>query len=166
MIDRQTFQQHIDELIEESYLLTLTGQELRMYLRIFLDSCDLLLRERLSMHSDVRVIGLKITILRARLLLDEKVALAARLESRGVENKTTVEFLAEQILSTKRIVFTILNEINPKLSGAVLDESRKRRNSLKQQSVMHSTVVNGIIGTGFYLLLVVTVVLLILFLFR
>ena len=56
----------IEELIEESYLLSLSEPEIRHYLTRFIEACDIVVNERLNGSNDLRIIGIKVALLRAR----------------------------------------------------------------------------------------------------
>jgi len=54
----------VEELIEESYLLSLSETEIRNYLRNFLNACETILKENISIHDDIKIIGVKIALLK------------------------------------------------------------------------------------------------------
>lgn len=66
----KAIKQYIEDLIEESYILSLSDHEMREYFRDFIDACDHILRTYISIHNDLKTIRIKMALLKARLLID------------------------------------------------------------------------------------------------
>ena len=160
----------VEELIEESYLLSLSETEIRNYLRNFLDACETILKENISIQGDIRIIGVKIALLKVRLLLREWAQHSVKVptvksEGEDKKAKSNVELLAQQVVDIKRLILNLLGSINPKLKDAVVEEE-KNRNSLSNKSLQRfSTLNKNMISIGYYLLLLVTIFILVVFLF-
>ena len=160
----------IEELIEESYLLSLSEAEIRNYLRNFLNACETILKENISIHGDIRIIGVKLALLKVRLLLREWAQYGVKVPSVKYESgdkkaKSNVELLAKQVMDIKRLILNLLDSIHPKLKEAVVEEE-KNRNSLSNKSLKRSSTLNkNVISIGYYLLLLVTIFVLVVFLF-
>ena len=160
----------VEELIEESYLLSLSETEIRNYLRNFLDACETILKENISIQGDIRIIGVKIALLKVRLLLREWAQHSVKVptvksEGEDKKAKSNVELLAQQVVDIKRLILNLLGSINPKLKDAVVEEE-KNRNSLSNKSLQRfSTLSKNVTSIGYYLLLLVTIFILVVFLF-
>lgn len=160
----------VEKLIEESYLLSLSETEIRNYLRNFLDASDTILKENISIQSDIRIIGVKIALLKVRLLLREWTQHGVKVptvksESEDKKAKSNVELLAQQVIEIKRLILNLLDSIHPKLKNAVVEEEKNRK-SLSNKSLQRFSILNkNVISIGYYLLLLVTTFILVVFLF-
>ncbi|MHB9027147.1 MAG: hypothetical protein ACYC9O_00110 [Candidatus Latescibacterota bacterium] len=123
--------QHIDEVITESYLRCLTEREVREYLKNFLDSCDCVLRDKAGEAKDVRLTGIKVALLKGYFLLsgDSRPVPnpAHNLHNKTSETKSDRELFAEQVVSVQSSILKLLNDYNPRITTAVLHNSRKKR---------------------------------------
>ena len=156
-------QEQIEELIEESYLLSLTEPEIKNYLRNFLKACETVMSENLSIHGDYRIIGVKLVLLKVQLLWRGKVVQVSK--SGSIENpgKSAVEFLAEQVIRNKGIILKLLKDINPQIAEAVIEENKKLNNpqgkckeTVKLQKLLFK-INKYAIYTGYYILLIITI---------
>ena len=143
----------IEELIEESYLLSLSEAEIRNYLRNFLNACETILKENISIQGDIRIIGVKIALLKVQLLLREWAQHGVKVptvksESEDKKAKSNVELLAQQVVDIKRLILNLFDSINPKLKDAVVEEE-KNRNLLSNKSLQRfSTLNKNVISIG------------------
>ncbi len=160
----------VEELIEESYLLSLSEMEIRSYLRNFLDACDTILKENISIQGDIRIIGVKIALLKVRLLLREWAQHSVKVptvksEGEDKKAKSNVELLAQQVVDIKRLILNLLNSINPKLKDAVVEEEKNIKSLSNKSLQRFSTLNKNVTSIGYYLLLLVTIFILVVFLF-
>ena len=160
----------IEDLIEESYLLSLSESEIRNYLRNFLYACETILKENISIHDDVKIIGVKIALLKVRLLLKEWSQYGVKVttvnyENGGKKEKSNVEFLAEQVIDIRRLILNLLDTIHPKLKESVIEEEKNLNSLINKSLIKHNTLKKSIPSIGYYLLLLITIFTLIVFLF-
>ncbi len=160
----------VEELIEESYLLSLSEAEIRNYLRNFLDACETILKENISIHGDIKIIGVKIALLKVRLLLREWAQHSVKVptvksEGEDKKAKSNVELLAQQVVDIKRLILNLLNSINPKLKDAVVEEEKNIKSLSNKSLQRFSTLNKNVTSIGYYLLLLVTIFILVVFLF-
>jgi len=121
--------EQIDDLIEESYLLSLAEQDIRSHLKLFVDACDIVLNQRLGIHGDPRIYKLKIELLRARIFLEKKtVQVPVSSRKNGETDRRRV--IVTSVMQTKRLIRRLLKTISPSLLDAVNEEE----NRLKQLS--------------------------------
>ena len=156
----KAIRQHIEELIEESYLMSLTEQEIRDYLRNFVKACEAILNENISAHGDIRLTKVKVTLLKSHLLFtgdtkppDETVGADGSIPDR-------ISFLAQHVIQIKSTVVRLLDMINPAITRAVLDEHRMRMERIAQTRKTGRRVRNLYIKTGYYILLLIDIILL------
>ena len=149
----KAIRQQIEELIEESYLQSLTEPEIRNYLRNFIVSCETVLRENIGLRGDISITRVKIALLRSRLLIDGSVLSAEDKVSTGADNSKHHGFLARRVVNIKRVIVTLLDGIEPTLSLAVVEEHRKRQEEFKRQFQRKAVIRGLLITAGYYLLL-------------
>ena len=155
-------EQEIDEVIEESYLLSLPDTEVRQYLHHFLEACDNVLRRNISIWNDTRIIGVKITLLKIRLLLrDGSVPLTNLSQNTDGADKTrhSVDSLVEQVITTKHLIVNLLNAISPKLAEDILDEEKRLKLTESKDRKRHHFYT----AACYFLLYLLTIALFILF---
>ncbi len=154
--------QEIDDIIEESYLLSLPEAEIRHYLRHFLEACDTVLHRNISAWDDTRLIGIKITLLKVRLLLrDGSVPVTNSVveSDREAGKQCSVDSLAEQVFTTRHLILNLLTSISPNLTKEVLEEEKCRKLDEKDNKNKHYITKKA----AFFFLLILTAALLILF---
>ncbi len=156
--------QHIEDLIEESYLSALSEPEIKVHFSNFVKSCENVLRENVSVHGDIRIIRLKIALLGAHLfLLNGKIHTLAPDRSGEIETASNPEllikalrstsYLAQHVIHTKKSILKLLDEINPKLTETVL-EAHKTLNTITGQHGKKSiSKKDFLIESGYYVLL-------------
>ncbi|MFC1692217.1 hypothetical protein ACFL1R_01780 [Candidatus Latescibacterota bacterium] len=174
--------QHIEDLIEESYLSTLSEPEIKKHFSNFVKSCENVLQENVSVHGDIRIIRLKIALLGVHLFLFRlsadlrfaslhgKIHMLAPNESVEGETKSNPESLfkalrspsclAQHVIQTKRSILKLLDEINPKLTETVLEAHKKRNTIPGQHDKKSITLKEILIESGYYVLLFITFMLL------
>jgi len=111
----------VDELIEESYLLSLTEEQIWEDLRRFVATCERAIRERVH---DERALDKLLSYLRSlkKQAYHEVMAKAGALKPDG-SRKTRRELLAEQAAKNKRMVLKAIRECDPDLA-ADIEQSR------------------------------------------
>jgi hypothetical protein len=162
----------VEELIEESYLLSLSEAEIRNYLRNFLESCEYVLSQMIGIHEDVKVASIKVALLKVKLLLSEwsHYAVNSRDTDTGddPERKKNTTQLVRQVMDIKILIFNLLDRVNPKLREAVVGEMKNRRrdNETVSRGGLRSTLLNehNLIGAGYIILLLTTIFILSVFL--
>lgn len=151
--------EHVEELIEESYLLCLSDKEIRDYFREFLDVCDFTLRSNLSIHDSSRITNVKIALLKARLFISENPVHVTKHDHDEETERSCHEILAKQIVIAKRSIIRILAGINPSLVNETLDAFTLKTTQKNRNTVRHITFNDVIIASGYYLLLLGAIIL-------
>lgn len=154
--------QEIDDIIEESYLLSLPEAEIRNYLRHFLEACDTVLHRNISAWDDTRLIGVKITLLKVRLLLRDGSVPATHSVMEGdceSGEQCSVDSLAEQVFTIRHLILNLLASINSNLTKEVLEEEKRRKLDEKGNKNKHYFTKKA----AFFFLFLLTAALLILF---
>jgi len=125
----KAIKRHVEDVIEETYLLSLTETEILDYLRSFVHSCETVLNNNLSIHGDVRLTKVKLTLLKAYLLLQENFSTTISRPNGEEKPVSRVEYLAPQVVQLKSAIIHLLDTMNPAVSHAVNEENRHRRES-------------------------------------
>ncbi|MFC1574073.1 hypothetical protein ACFL30_02715 [Candidatus Latescibacterota bacterium] len=151
----KAIKQHVEELIEESFILTLSDDEMKEYFRDFIDVCDFILQSNISIHNDLKILRIKTALLKARLFVDQNVLYSTR---RGVSNATDDgdsrrRLFAQQIIKNKRAIMRFLELFDSQVAFDVIEESLKRQQSKRKDFVRRTKLHNIVLTTGYYLLL-------------
>lgn len=149
----KAIREHIEELIEESYLLCLSNQEIREYFSEFLDVCDRALRTNLSIQGNTKIARIKIALLRARLYVTENPVRIMKRNNYREGEKSHHEILAKQIVVAKRAITRLLEGINPRIACEALNEIEKRNVQRKKISRRRTKIISVLIKAGYFLLL-------------
>jgi len=149
----KAIKQHIEDLIEESYILSLSDIEMREYFRDFIDACDHVLRTNISINDDLKTIRIKMALLKARLLVDQNSVIVVQREGKEGHVGTGHDLFARQIISTKRAILRFFELLDQDVAQAVLDENSKRKTLKGKESHRKKTIENGMVTVGYYLLL-------------
>lgn|GEM_PF-6409356 len=165
----------VEELIEESYLLSLSETEIRNYLRNFLESCEHVLSQMVGIHEDVKVVGVKIALLKVKLLLSEwsHYSVEARDVQTGEDpeiSENNIVQLVRQVMDIKILITNLLDRVNPKLKDAVSAEYENRKQNgasgiqhLKRQDIIFNR--KNLIGAGYGILMLITILILAVFIY-
>ena len=156
----KAIKQHIEELIEETYLQSLTEPEIRNYLRDFVKSCEAVLNENISIHGDIRITRLKIALLRSYLFINEKKSPDEKNKTAKIDVKSRKEFLAQHVVHIKNTIVKLLDMINPDITRVVFDEHKKRQEESRRLCRRKAAYSNIIIPIGYYALLFFTIIVL------
>jgi hypothetical protein len=163
----KVIKQHIEDLIEESYILSLSDHEMREYFRDFIDACDHILRTYISIHDDIKTVRIKMALLKAHLLVEQPSGLSGGfiLQREGTEDCSVTghDLFARQIITTKRVILRFFEILNQDIAQAVLTEAEKRK-TLRRKETPKSfdtkkTIENSMITAGYYLLLAGVIIL-------
>ncbi|MFC1541775.1 hypothetical protein ACFL50_04920 [Candidatus Latescibacterota bacterium] len=159
----------IEELIEESYLLSLSETEIRDYLRNFLESCETVMSQMVGIHDDMKVIGIKVALLKVKLLLREWSLNGVKLPAAHLDNdidatKSNIDSLVKQVMDIKMLIFKLFDRVNPKLKEAVIEEAWNRKhNKTMPTRRLNIFVRKNLIYAGYFILLMITVFILAIF---
>ena len=156
----KSIKQHIEELIEETYLQSLTEPEIRNYLHDFVKSCEAVLDENISIHGDIRITRLKIALLRSYLFINEKKSPKKNIEVAKIDGKSRNEFFAQHVIHIKSSIIKLLDMINPDITGVVFEEHKKRQDESSRLCRRKAAYSNLIIPIGYYVLLFFAVIVL------
>ena len=165
---------HVEELIEESYLLSLSETEIRNYLRNFLESCEYVLSQMVGIHEDVKVVSIKVALLKVKLLLSEwsHYSVKARDVKTGKDSeksKKNTTMLVRQVMDIKILIYNLLDRVNPKLKDAVAAETENRKKngtSVVPVSKRHNILDRkNLIDAGYGILMLVTLFILAVFIY-
>ncbi|MFC1538287.1 hypothetical protein ACFL6H_02595 [Candidatus Latescibacterota bacterium] len=161
----------IEELIEESYLLSLSETEIRNYLRNFLESCETVMSQHIAIHEDMKVIGVKVSLLKAKLLLREWSHNGVKLPAANLDNdidsaKSNIKPLVKQVMDIKMLFFNLFDRVNPKLKEAVIEEARNRKHyNTMPKKQLNIFVRKNLIFAGYIILLMITMFILVVFIY-
>ncbi|MCD6307747.1 MAG: hypothetical protein J7M24_01985 [Candidatus Latescibacteria bacterium] len=153
-------------MIEESYLLTLSEPEIRNYLRTFVKSCEDILRDTLGVQSDVRLTKVKIALLKSYLIINRSPEPLKTGGSTGGDQKTQKELLVSHIVQIKRSIVRLFESIHPGLTDTILEEQQRRLDSHSRQSIKHAARRTALVEIGYFALLLLTLGVLWVVLFR
>ena len=147
---------HVEDLIEETFVLSFPKPELRNYLSNFIGACETILHENISIHDNTKITRLKIALLKANILIDEPSQPDVRT---GLINQIptdsgqlTNQFFAEQVVNFKRTTLKILAQINPKLPNSVLEENKRLNEYDRRRRERAAAARNIVISGGYYVL--------------
>ena len=151
----KAIKQHVEELIEESFILTLSDDEMKEYFRDFIDVCDYILRSNISLHNDLKILRIKTALLKARLFVDQNVLYSTK---RGVSSATDDcehrrKIFAQQIIKNKRAIMRFLELFDFQVAYDVIEESEKRQQSKRKEFVRRTKLHKFVMTAGYYLLL-------------
>lgn len=157
----KAIKRRVEEVIEESYLLSLSEQDIRNYLRAFVHSCETVLNGNVSVHGDIRLTRVKISLLKSYLLMHESASYALARKG-GIEpERDRVEYLVHNVIRIKKTIIRLLDTINPALSQKVCEENLKRTEAEAHRSLKSIRLRNLFIDTGYYLLLAMVIAVLV-----
>jgi len=149
----QAIKQQVEELIEESCLLSLSEHEIRIYIKNFVQTCESVLDERVDVHGDIKIIKVKIALLRVRILLDENILPEFNFNEPVDKNQmSSHDYLVQQVMCTKNLILRLLESVNPKLAQNVLEEFNRRNLENRLQKKQRIFLKKNAITIGFYLL--------------
>jgi hypothetical protein len=155
----KVIKQHVEELIEESYILSLTDDEMRRYFRNFIEACDHVLRSKVSIHDDLKIVRIKMALLKARLLIDNNAVCVMKQNISEIEALSRHKLFAQQIISTKRAIIKFFENFDPHIAHTVLEEAMTRKNQKKKDMVRRKSISSFIVAAGYYVLFVGTLTL-------
>ena len=155
----KAIKQHIEELIEESYLMSLEEPEIRSYLRNFIQSCEYVLKTKANVHHDSRITKVKIALLRSYLLINNGKS-KTRTDNIDEDNSSRIKFLSRHVIQIKTTIMRLLDMANPELSCAVYEEFKRRNNLALEVPKNNQFTGNIYVEIGYYVLLVLAVMLL------
>ena len=116
--------ENIEEMIEESYLLSLSESEIRSDLDRFMETCGRVIREHIQDRKQMQMLAEKLARARALSLISEQH------ESEGGESlvepepdKSSREVFAARVARNKRLILRTIEECDPKLVE-LIDQER------------------------------------------
>jgi len=156
----KTIQRYIDDLIEESYLLSLTDKEVRNNLINFVAACETTIRSNLSLLGDIRITKVKIALLRTHLFLSETRSSLHFSSNKRSSDSPVSALLSRHAAHTKCSIMRLLTDISPDIALTVNDEFVQRlqleksdmRKALRRENILRRS--------GYYLLLIFTLLVL------
>jgi hypothetical protein len=157
----KAIKRRIDEVIEESYLLSLSEQNIRNYLRTFVHSCETVLNGNVSIHGDIRLTRVKISLLKSYLLMHESASYALARKGGAEPERDRIEYLVHNVIRIKKTIIRLLDTINPALSQKVWEENLKRTEAEAHRSLKSIRLKNLFIDAGYYLLLAMVIAVLV-----
>ncbi|MCE5251532.1 hypothetical protein LLG96_15085 [bacterium] len=150
----KAIKQQIDELIEESYFLSLSDDEIRAFFRDFLDACEFVLRTNVSIHGDLRITKIKIALLKAGLITSESLVPILKTGRANDNTRPYHDIFVEQVLIAKRAITGLFEMLNPQAAELVLADVKKRTSRRIKRNNRKRTLVSVIVNVGFYVLLI------------
>lgn len=141
----------IDELIEESYLLSLPEQDIRTHLRMFLDACEIVLKQDMTTRRDLRIVGVKVALLRAKFLLNANKKSSQNDNPESPDNAG--QQLIQQVMQTKRLIRRLLGGVDAALVHA-LDREEKRLREEPSHGTIRVTLRSLVRAAGYYVMLI------------
>jgi len=160
----KTIKQHVEELIEESYLLTLSEPEIRNYLRTFVKSCEDILRDTIGVHGDIRLTKVRIALLKSYLIINRSPEPVKTGGKSGDDPNAQKELLVRHIVQIKRSIVRLFESIHPGLTDTIMEQQRLDAHS--RQSHNRKTRQTVLVEIGYFALLSLTIGVLWVVLFR
>ena len=151
---------HIEELIEESYILSLTPVDLEKYIHDFIQSSEAVLRRNAFLLNEVKITRLKIALLRAHLLEYDIGAVSGSGKKAVNAHGETDTSIHEKTIRLKRIIMVLLEDVDHNLAMQVIQESKKRAELASGDSKRLQKLKSIAIGLGFYGLIGMALILL------
>ena len=149
---------HIEEIIEESYILSLSPVDLGKYLHDFIQSCETVLRRGAFFLNDVKITRLKIALLRAH-LLEYDIGVVAETAKKAVNAPGDADnSLHEKTIRLKRIIMVLLEDVDHNLAMQVIIELKKCNDIASGQHIQKMK--SAAIGLGYYGLIGLAIILL------
>jgi hypothetical protein len=149
----------IDELIEESYLRTLSEPEIRVNLSSFLDACEHVLDRHAFGVNDTGYAALASALAKGRSLARVRVVLASVNIHRKIPEQVRTTTLIEQVLKAKHQIRFLVMQLNPLLLEDIrCEDQRLKTNRFKApEEIPHSTMYNNKIRLFSYMLMLLSV---------
>jgi hypothetical protein len=117
--------EHIEEAIEESYLIGLNEDEIRTNLNQFIDTCGQVIREHMHDKQQMQMLAEKLARARALSLIEDR----QDGEWDEIQPVSAQPNLAERVARNKRVILRAISECDPKL----IDKIEKARFPKDQQ---------------------------------
>jgi len=149
-------QRSIDDLIEESYLMTLSEDTIREYLSSFVKACESVIKESSDIHGDIRLTKVKITLLRSYLYLNRKISVADKKSADSEDISRQTELFAHNVIKIKSTTLRLLDSIDRTYTISVLKEEQMQRNKISSGS--ERTVKRRLLHESLYFILLFTTV--------
>ncbi len=113
----------INEMIEESYLLSLSESEIRMDLERFIEICTRVIRENIHDRKQMQKLSEKLARARALdLIEDYQGAEYSETFTKSQAVRPSRERFAEKVARNKRLILRAIRECDPKLEGLIEQE--------------------------------------------
>ncbi|MDA0709403.1 MAG: hypothetical protein O3B73_04230 [bacterium] len=103
--------EHIEEAIEESYLIGLNEDEIRANLDQFIDTCGRVIREHVHDKQNMQILAEKLARARALSLIEDH----QDGELDELKQVASQPSLAERVARNKRLILRAISECDPKL---------------------------------------------------
>lgn len=139
--------ERIDQLIEESYLLSLSEEEIRADLDRFVEVCGKVIRENVHDRKQMQELAQKLARARALSLIedqhddDDELGLAEPFEIEE-EGRNSKEVFAEKVARNKCLILRTIRECNPGLED-LIDKERYPTLADDPQQAMPFTTGSG-----------------------
>jgi len=119
----QKVQDAIEELIETSYLLGMSEQEIREDLGYFIGLCGKVLRAHVQNKKTMNELAAKLNVIKEEVFADGKV-LPDREKMRRADGTmmSSTEWLAERAARNKRLILKAIEECDPRLVALIQKE--------------------------------------------
>jgi len=149
--------QQVEEVIEESYLLSLGNSDIQQNLRTFIDICENVLRDSAQEGRDMKVTEIRIAILKAYLLLSlDTYPLKKHQNGAAASDKSSHNLLAEQVVATKNLILRLIDEYDSKLAEAVLEGNLEKGALVRKCRIRKARFLSFLVQSGYIALLVLT----------
>lgn len=117
--------EHIEEAIEESYLIGLNEDEIRTNLNQFIDTCGQVIRAHMHDKQQMQMLAEKLARARALSLIEDR----QDGEWNEIQPVSAQPSLAERVARNKRLILRAISECDPKL----IEKIEKARFPKKQE---------------------------------
>ncbi len=144
-------QKSIDELIEESYLMTLTEEGIREHLRYFIMACELFIKDKLDSRNDIRLTKVKITLLRSYLYLNRKIGVVDPKGRAAASESRNLDMFAQNVIRIKSTTIRLLDTIDKSLVPSILEIEKTLRE--KKDYTEKPKLAKRLLSESFYFLL-------------
>jgi hypothetical protein len=150
----------VEELIEESYLLSLSDAEIQRYLQSFIEVCEKSLLQTVKKDRNQKIIEIRIALLKANLLLGINSFSSKKKQGAQEPDKSSHDIFAEQVVETKGLILSRIEEYDAGIAEMIIERNREYP-PLFHRNQNHRTKLHNFLAEFGYLTLLGMTVLLI-----
>ena len=122
----------IDELIEESYLLGLSEEEIRQDFKRFIDACYVVIQAKIKDRAVINGLTENLAREKTCILIADRTEAGGAMEMPEGAGKDSGDSFAEKVAHRKRMILKTIAEYDPKLVR-LIDEHRFQGNYVEEE---------------------------------